>query len=567
LTVPPAHKPAAPFDANLVGVALEDYFHVGAFDRLIERGRWERFESRLERTTQATLELLDQHHATATFFTLGWVADQHPDLLRAVRQRGHEIANAGYAHVGIDNLDAASLERELRNGHEAIERATGVSPIGVRIPDFLRARDRWALDVIARLGYAYDASFRPLGLDRWRRNVARHPFVHHVDDHALHVFPVPTLGLGPWLLPIGGGNWFRQLPQFLVRRAVHRWTGRHATPFAMYFHAWELDQDQPRITAASSLSRLRHYRNLDRADVLLREVLAARPSMGFAQHLGLVPPAGEAAPPPTRAAGSFMAAKVSSPAPPTASRAPLPATVVVPCFNEAETLPYLIRTLDGVKSELCPRWTLSFVFVDDGSSDATWRKLQSLVGHRADCQLVQHPGNRGIAAAILTGIRASADEFVCSIDADCTYDPHRVVDLLNALEDGADLVTASPYHPLGTVRHVPSWRLGLSRTLSALYRRRLGSPLHTFTSCFRGYRKSHFVGTRLLHEGFLGIAELLAAAIRSGARVTEVPATLEARLIGYSKLKVLRVIAGHLRLLHSLTPRATPPALHTREVG
>jgi len=151
-----------------------------------------------------------------------------------------------------------------------------------------------------------------------------------------------------------------------------------------------------------------------------------------------------------------------------------------------------------------------------------------------------------------TDVAAAPSELVCSIDADCTYDPHEIGRLVEALEHGAVLVTASPYHPEGHVVGVPRWRLALSRTLSTMYRQALGSTLHTYTSCFRGYRRSAFTDLTLRHRGFLGVAETLARMIISGAAVTEIPATLESRLIGRSKMRVLPVIVGHLRLLADL---------------
>ena len=234
--------------------------------------------------------------------------------------------------------------------------------------------------------------------------------------------------------------------------------------------------------------------------------------------------------------------------------------VVVPCYNEAETLPYLMNTLASVERRFADRYRFHFVFVDDASVDETWQVLSALVAGRSNSTVVRHTVNRGVAHAILTGISASPSELVCSIDADCTYDPHEIGRLVEALENGAALVTASPYHPEGHVVGVPTWRLGLSRTLSSMYRRVLRSKLHTYTSCFRGYRKSAFTELTLRHRGFLGVAETLARTIISGEKVIEIPATLESRLIGQSKMRVLPVIVGHLRLLAELS-RMPRPAL------
>jgi dolichol-phosphate mannosyltransferase len=157
-----------------------------------------------------------------------------------------------------------------------------------------------------------------------------------------------------------------------------------------------------------------------------------------------------------------------------------------------------------------------------------------------------------VAAAILTGIRNSPTEVVCSIDADCTYDPLQLATLLVELKDGVDLVTASPYHPAGEVRNVPPWRLFLSRGLSRLYGLTLHHRLATYTSCFRVYRRSTVAPLELRDEGFTGVAEILALVDQRGGRIVEVPAILDVRKYGESKMKVFRTVRGHVRLLARL---------------
>jgi glycosyltransferase involved in cell wall biosynthesis len=183
-----------------------------------------------------------------------------------------------------------------------------------------------------------------------------------------------------------------------------------------------------------------------------------------------------------------------------------------------------------------------------------------------DVITLQHPANRGVAAAILTGLRAAPSNVVCSIDCDCSYDP-AILEQMIPLLDGCDLVTASPYHPKGSTFNVPEWRLFLSRGLSRIYSRLLGIRLYTFTSCCRVYRKDVVEKLRLQHDDFLGVAEILIRARLAGARIVEFPATLEARLFGESKMKTLRTIRRHLGLLFELAvepradaaPRATKP--------
>ncbi len=153
----------------------------------------------------------------------------------------------------------------------------------------------------------------------------------------------------------------------------------------------------------------------------------------------------------------------------------------------------------------------------------------------------------------MTGIRASESEIVCSMDCDCTYDPHELSKMLPLIKSDVDLVTASPYHRLGGVRNVPGWRLFLSKGASFLYRRVLNSKLDTYTSCFRVYRRSSFAGLELKESGFLGVAEMLGKLDLSGGKIVEFPAVLDVRLFGISKMKTARTIAGHIRLLARLS--------------
>jgi hypothetical protein len=415
------------------------------------------------------------------------------------------------------------------------------------VPHFLRPSDLWALDIVAEEGYAYDSSVRPLlrhfASEPWRHTVHRHPAA---GDRGLWEIPPSSWSLCGLALPLAGGNWFRQLPHTLVRPLVRRWHRRHCSPFVMYFHVWELDPGQPLLNAGSLLTRIRHYRNLDKMEWVLKDYFRTCLVTGIAEHLGL-------APEPVQPRPEGAPARLIPRMPPVSWQpsARVPVSLVIPCFNEEGSLEYLANTLRGVAASL-KSYELSFVFVDDGSGDGTWDVLNRLFGSRSDCTLVRHDRNRGVAAAILTGLRAAGTEIVASIDCDCTYDPHGLATMIPRLTDGVDLVTASPYHPDGRVLNVPAWRLSLSRGASFLYRLVLRQKLHTYTSCYRVYRRRAVIGLTLREEGFLGVAEMLARLDLQGSTVVEHPATLEVRLLGRSKMKVLRSIAGHLRLLARL---------------
>jgi glycosyltransferase involved in cell wall biosynthesis len=226
-------------------------------------------------------------------------------------------------------------------------------------------------------------------------------------------------------------------------------------------------------------------------------------------------------------------------------------TLVVPCYNEEHSLPYLANTLRSVREALSRNYELEAIFVDDHSSDRTRQVLDELFADHPHVVRIRHETNRGVAASILTGIRHARTEIVCSIDCDCSYDPHDLANMIPLLREGVALVTASPYHPKGHVHNVPSWRLLLSKSLSRIYRIVLRQPLHTYTSCFRVYRRSAMLQTELERGGFLGIAEVIGKLALSGAEIVEHPATLEVRVLGHSKMKILHTIAGHLGLITS----------------
>jgi glycosyltransferase involved in cell wall biosynthesis len=224
-----------------------------------------------------------------------------------------------------------------------------------------------------------------------------------------------------------------------------------------------------------------------------------------------------------------------------------PGTTIQP--YESASLRYLANTLRVLPAALGEKYEFTFLFVDDGSSDDTWERLNRLFGTARNCTLVRHDRNRGIAAAIRTGLEHARTEVVCSIDCDCTYDPLELGAMIARLEDGVDVVTASPYHPAGHVRDVPGWRLFLSRSLSRLYRLALHQRLHTYTSCFRVYRRSSAIALTAQHDGFLGIAEALVRHDLAGHRIVEHPTTLNVRRLGVSKMRLVQTIAGHLGLL------------------
>ncbi|MDB5591865.1 glycosyltransferase [Enterovirga sp.] len=524
---------------QILSVNLEDYFQVAPMRRIIPERFWPRFDLRIERTTLAALNLLDRTGAKATFFVSGWVAERCPDLVAEVSRRGHDVASKGYHHRRFDQMSAEEFRSDLRRSRDAIERATGEAVRGYRIAEgSLPGDGREPLRILAEEGFLFDSSLRPFGL-----RYARHPDarrIHQVAGEGWSITEVP-LSSGTCLgipYPVTGGNYMRQVPRSLFERAVARRLRASDEPWHFYFHVWELDPEQPRVSAVSGLQRLRQYRNLETMRERVEHHLASARFTSIADHLEIAAEAVERRP---EAQQASTAALRTEPA--------RDVTIVVPCYNEEETLPYLAGNLASLEASTRGVYRFSYVFVDDGSQDQTWAVLNSLFGSRPNCQLVQHPANRGIAAATMTGIRKARDEIVCGIDCDCSFDPHDLTRMIPLLTPDVDMVQASPYHREGDVMNVPGWRLMLSRNLCKIYRRILHHKFSSYTACFRVYRRSALRNIELQDGGFMGIMEIFVKLDMQGSRIVEFPAVLATRLLGVSKMKTFRVIRSHIGLI------------------
>ncbi len=530
--------------SNLLTILVEDYFHVGAFENLIQQRNWQNFEPSYEQNTLKTLDLLDRYNTKATFFVLGWIADLNPDLIREIVARGHEVASRGFYHRTPRNLTPDEFREDLRRTNRAIENAGGQKVVGYRAAEKLSfEQSEWILETLAGEGFAYDASFLPTTKTEKAKR-----FAHKVDsgEGSIWEFPYPTTDLGVGLLPIAGGNYYRQVPYTLMRKAVKNWHKRHDDPFSFYFHVWELDPEQPRISAASRMNRIRHYRKLDKMEWILHENLALYKCTSIADHLGLsdelaIEKAADLSAIPTRAVRERTE--------------PLtPVSIVVPCYNEQESLPYLAKTLASVETKLNDiGYTSELIFVDDRSQDDTFNVMHSLFGEHKNVQIIQHEVNKGVAGGIMTGIRAAETEIVCSIDCDCTFDPHELVKMIPLMTDGVDMVTASPYHKDGGVQNVPGWRLMLSKGASVLYRRVLKTKIASYTSCFRVFRRSAMLNINPTAPGFHGVPEMLGLLDLEGGKIVEFPTVLAVRLFGVSKMNTLKTVLGTLKLLSRLS--------------
>ncbi len=547
---PVSHYPLPTDTRHLLTVVVEDYCHPAGLRRVLSPGHWHRFESRVERNTDLTLDLLDEVNAKATFFILGWIAEHQPEVVRKIVGRGHEIASKGYFHRSIRDMSRAEFAEDVVRSREALERAGGVEVRGYRIPlGWFSNDDMWGLEELAKAGYLYDSSLRPFGWGASRHDADRFVQAHVIDGHPIWEVPVSAMRFGRVDIPISGGNFMRQLPEGFIRWSWERWCRRVRKPLVFYFHIWELDPDQPRITAVPMLQRIRQYRNLAAMEQRVSYYLSNYRFAPIGETLGLPPARPVTVAPPTAAVAQQYPVT-----PDTARTEPrLKISVAVPCYNEEATIGYLSNTLAAFGKFVADQYDVIYILVDDGSSDDTWARMNAVFGGREDCILVRHESNRGVAAATMTGIRNSPTDIVCSIDCDGTYDPKQLRYMIPMLTPGVDIVTASPYHRNGRVLNLPVWRFVLSRGLSLLYQTVLTNKIATYTSCFRVYRRRAIVDLPLKYEGFVGITEIVTHVDLHGGRIAEYPATMEVRLLGSSKMKVLKTIWGHLKMLAHLS--------------
>jgi polysaccharide deacetylase family protein (PEP-CTERM system associated) len=259
---------------NALSVDVEDWFQVGAFERVIDRADWDSLPRRVERNSDAVLRLFDEAGVKGTFFTLGWVAERHPALIRRIVDAGHEIASHGWDHARVFTLDANSFRADLRRARGAIEDAGGAAVTGYRAPSFsIDARTPWAHQVLAEEGYTYSSSVAPIVHDHYGWPEAPRFVFRPLADSPLIELPVTTVRFAGRTLAAGGGGFFRMLPYRFSRWAIGRVNATDQRPAVFYFHPWEIDPDQPRVPGASARSRLRHYSRLSAMEGKLRRLL------------------------------------------------------------------------------------------------------------------------------------------------------------------------------------------------------------------------------------------------------------------------------------------------------
>jgi len=259
---------------NALTIDVEDYFQVAALAEAVDRKDWPSMEYRVEANTDKLLELFSERDVKATFFTLGWVAERSPELIRRIQKAGHEIASHGYSHQLVYTQTPAVFRDETRKSKQILEDITGEPVTGYRAASYsITAQSRWALDILCEEGFTWDSSIFPVHHDRYGMPGTPHqPYrLEAPGGGTLIEFPLSTCPLGNYRLPIAGGGYFRLYPYWLSRWGLGK-INRAGQPFIFYLHPWEIDTGQPRLEV-KALSRFRHYNNLDKCMGRLERLL------------------------------------------------------------------------------------------------------------------------------------------------------------------------------------------------------------------------------------------------------------------------------------------------------
>ena len=259
---------------NALTVDVEDYFHVSAFAKSLNRKDWDKHPLRVEKNTHRLLDLFDEAQVKATFFVLGWVADRNRGLIKEIAERGHEVASHGYSHQLIYNQTQDVFREETIRSKSLLEDIVQMPVRGYRAASYsITKNSLWALDIIAEAGFDYDSSIFPVRHDRYGIPDAKE--IPHIlktpQGHLLVEFPLSTAKIFNYKLPVAGGGYFRLYPYIFTRAGLRQVNSRQQ-PFIFYLHPWEIDPDQPKVEAGW-FSRFRHYNNLEKCEPRLQRLM------------------------------------------------------------------------------------------------------------------------------------------------------------------------------------------------------------------------------------------------------------------------------------------------------
>jgi polysaccharide deacetylase family protein (PEP-CTERM system associated) len=255
-------------------VDVEDYYHVSNFSSSINKSEWDNFESRVENNTIRLLEIFSNHEIKATFFVLGWVAERYPQLVHIIHNHGHEIACHGYSHDLIYNQSPSVFRNETIAAKRILEDIIQEPVIGYRAASYsITEQSIWAFDILEELGFKYDSSVFPIRHDRYGiPGAPTKPYtINTPSAKTIIEFPLSTIDILRFRLPISGGGYFRIFPYALTRYAFRK-KNKLGEPIIFYLHPWEIDPKQPKVNA-NALAKFRHYHNLNKCESRLKQLI------------------------------------------------------------------------------------------------------------------------------------------------------------------------------------------------------------------------------------------------------------------------------------------------------
>jgi len=263
-----------PPTVNAMTVDVEDYFQVSAFEDVIDRHDWDRIPCRVEYNTDRILELFAEQDIRATFFTLGWVAERYPQLVRRIVESGHELASHGFSHIRVTRQSPGEFRQDILRSKALLEDTAGCAVRGYRAASYsIVSSTLWAHDQLHEAGYQYSSSIYPIRHDLYGiPGAPRFPYRNR--EQGLLEIPITTVTLLGGNFPCGGGGYFRLLPYSLSRWAMRHVNKKDGQPCVFYFHPWEIDPEQPRQSGIPWKTRFRHYLNLGRMRFRLQRLLA-----------------------------------------------------------------------------------------------------------------------------------------------------------------------------------------------------------------------------------------------------------------------------------------------------
>ncbi len=258
---------------NAMSVDVEDYFQVSAFEQYIDKSNWDSLEHRVAQNTNKILDVFEEYNTKATFFTLGWVAERYPEIVKRIVDEGHELACHGYEHIRVTEQTPDQFRADVKRTKKILEDLAGKEISGYRAASYsINSENLWAHDVLMEEGFKYSSSVYPVKHDLYGIPDAPRFCYRPFETSEFLEIPITTLKIANKNIPCGGGGFFRFYPYFFSKWAFKR-INRDKQSAIFYCHPWEIDPDQPKQHNLNTKSKFRHYLNLHKMEQRIRYLL------------------------------------------------------------------------------------------------------------------------------------------------------------------------------------------------------------------------------------------------------------------------------------------------------